>query len=204
MVQERRIRNDYHSWRTFQKNKPCNVQVKFGWKKWSTCWTHAAAPSVKFRYPVPLGPHEVSNTYSDWPPFLRLRSKRAFFKINNIILDRMEDKNISVGLSGPSDCDQWAGILHLNTSKEDEVSMSQICELVAISYGSIMEDDPEGPQNLEELRCNVRPTLTDKYEYYNAMWIRREKHWVIREAIGRVEKSIWDSSELEDIDVELR
>lgn len=50
----------------------------------------------------------------------------------------MEDKNISVGLSGPSDCDQWAGILHLNTSMEDEVSMSQICELVAISYGSIM------------------------------------------------------------------
>ena len=42
------------------------------------------------------------------------------------------------------------------------------------------------------------------YEFYNVLWVKWEGDHVVRNGVGRVEKSIWEEQGLEPIDTQLR
>ena len=41
------------------------------------------------------------------------------------------------------------------------------------------------------------------FEFYNVLYIEWEDNHVVREGLGRVEKSIWEQQDLKEVDVEL-
>lgn len=200
--EERPIKNDYHIWKKEQQQLPLGLHAKLGWQQIGNRWNHPSIPHTKFRYPVPLGFHTVPNVYSNWPPFFRLRSQSAYFTISDVI--RRGDILFCFQVELISHTSQWAGLLYLNINKAENVPFGQLCELVSLSHGSVANHDEEACWPLDEWNLPGRPKISERYEFYNVMWIKREQTWVMREAIGRVEKSVWDSQDLQDIDVELR
>ncbi|OMP84353.1 hypothetical protein BK809_0000360, partial [Diplodia seriata] len=201
--QKRRIRNDYHTWKILQDQQLPEAHARLGWQNNDGHWTHPRIPNQHFRYPVPLGYQTVDNTYRTWSPTLRLRSQSTVLTVSGVL-----EKRYGLGecfcVELVTHKKEWAGLLYLNTNNEERKPTGKQCELVCLSYGSVSNVDKNAQYSLDEWYSHSRPRDSEIYEFYNVMWIRRQDAHVVREGIGRVEKSVWDSQELEDIDVELR
>lgn len=202
--QERRIRNDYHIWKKKQEQQPPKAHEQLGWRRESdNSWTHASIPKFCFRYPVPFGFQTVTDEYRTWSASLPLRSQSTLLIISHAI-DGWRNRDGCLCAELVTQMGKWAGILHLNTSEVKDVPLGEKCELVALSCGSVSNDDQYAETWLDEWRLDGRPRASKKYEFYNVMWIRREGTYFVRENVGRVEKSVWDCQELQEVDVELR
>lgn len=204
--QERRIRNDYHIWKRSQDQQSPEAQANLGWRKEGIgdAWVHASIPNVVFRYPVPFGFQTVTDEYHTKPGSLWLRSQSTSFIISNKIYTPCSLISTCFWTELVTHAGKWAGMLHLNTNETREVPNGAKCELVALSCGSVSNKDEHAQIWIEEWNLDDRPRESEKYEFYNVMWIKREGTYVVRENIGRVEKSVWDCQELQEIDVELR
>jgi hypothetical protein len=75
-----------------------------------------------------------------------------------------------------------------------------LLELVAISRGALQRVFCDG---LDELSLGEHPKDSDRYEYYNVLWIKWENGVAYRHGLGRVLKSIWESQGLEGVGVVL-
>ena len=213
----RPIQNHYHLWRDASTKAgpeevypPAAIQ---GWRRHSDenrrqWFSHPEAEGARFGYPVPLtdDAEDSSNAqtppYARWSPFLRLRSSCAFFEIGAAIPSLDMRRTLCVAVRDVSD--RWAGVLRLNEPISATAPEDLRCELVAISRGSAHNDADESSY-LEEWNLEHRPANGPEYLFYNVLWIERESDGcVTRKALGRIEKSIWDSQALKDIDVTLR
>jgi hypothetical protein len=103
----------------------------------------------------------------------------------------------------------WAGVLRLNQSmrgKSMEVAFGpqHPYELIELSRG-IVQNQPTQEVSFDEWDREGCPrrNAVGMYEFYNVMWIKREEDVVYREAIGRVEKSVWEEVATEYIEVTL-
>lgn len=201
--QERRIRNDYHIWKERQEQQPLEVHARLGWQNNGSDWTHSKIPNQRFRYPVPIGFQTVEDTYRTWPPSLRLRSQSTSLIVSRVCKERL-NPNWCFCVELVTYEKKRAGILHLDTNKEESIPFGKRCELVSLSQGSVSNDDEIAHYRLEEWDLDGRPKQSERYELYNVMWIRREDTYVVRGGIGRIERSVWDSQDLEEIDMELR
>jgi hypothetical protein len=56
---------------------------------------------------------------------------------------------------------------------------------------------------MEEYCISERPKDSERYEYYNVLWIEWDDGVAYRKAVGRVEKRVWESLSLESIDLVL-
>ena len=200
--QERRVRNDFHLWRARGERKSSRST---GWRSKTTeqgrSYTNASIPGVAFRYPFPLAakmpPEDEQKT---WPPYLRLRSHRAFFTIRPCDFNDMGDSIVLVADRTAG----MAGILFVHCGLQD-ASFGEPCELVAVSKGSVKPLPEGGPTDTvtADLYWDELPKTNGLYEFYNVLWIKWEGDHVVREGVGRVEKSIWEQQKLEPIDTQL-
>ena len=200
--QERRVRNDFHLWRAHGERKSSRTT---GWKSKTTeqgrSFTNASIPGIAFRYPFPLAakmpPEDEQRT---WPPYLPLRSHRALFTIRPYHFDHILDTMVFLS----DKTARWAGILFMHCKCQD-APFGEPCELVAVSKGSAKQL-PEGGNPygvIPDLYWDELPKTDDLYEFYNVLWIKWEGDHVVRNGVGRVEKSIWEQQELEPIDTQL-
>jgi hypothetical protein len=82
--------------------------------------------------------------------------------------------------------------------------MGELCELVAISRGYFYEKwDFAARLQIDELNHKERPRESEKYEYYNVLWVEWRDGVAYRKACGRVMKSAWECQELEWVDLVL-
>lgn len=44
----------------------------------------------------------------------------------------------------------------------------------------------------------------DIYEFYNVLWVKREAHYIVREALGWVENSAWERQAFLEVDMQLQ
>lgn len=199
---ERRVRNDYHLWRAHKEKKSASST---GWESKTTergtVYTNPSISEMLFRYPFPL-PAEMppEGEQRTWPPYLRLRSHRAFFTIRPCHFDHVPETMVSLA----DTTGRWAGILFGNCDSQD-APFGEICELVSVSKGSARQL-PEGgkPETvIADLYWDELPKTDGLYEFYNVLWVKWEGDHVVREGVGRVEKSIWEQQELEPIDTQL-
>lgn len=58
-------------------------------------------------------------------------------------------------------------------------------------------------KHLEEWELDERPKNGFWYEFYNVLWIFQDRGIAYRKGIGRVQKNIWESQEVEKLDVVL-
>ncbi|GME46762.1 putative heterokaryon incompatibility protein [Neofusicoccum parvum] len=200
--QERRIRNHYHLWRARGEKQPA---APAGWTceatERSTHYTSQSAPGVLFRYPLPsaaeMPPEDEQRT---WPPHLRLRSSRAFFTMTPCTFKSVPQTMVLVADKNG----RWGGVLFLNVDSRD-APFGDPCELVAVSRGSARQDR-KGPAStmLADLYWEDIIKTDAVYEFYNVLWVKWKGDHVVREGVGRIEKSVWEKQNLEPIDTQLR
>jgi hypothetical protein len=207
------IQNEYHTWRQAAlSSKPGQVYdeaLVHGWcrhdTKSSQSWyTNPKTNGVRFRYPIPLPkPNQINPAMSNsWFPALRLRSTRAFFVLGDHTPSLDMRRTLCTMLRDKRG--RWGGILRLNISHTDVVREGTECELVAISRGTARNDHDES-HFLEEWGLEERYRGSALYEFYNVYWVQHQHDGCItRRALGRVEKSIWDDADLEEVDFILR
>lgn len=200
--QRRVVRNDYHKWRSAAREESVTPE---GWTvhtdKRERYHTKELAPGVFFAFPMPEVFEYGSEPNSKQFPVLQFRSSRAFFSIAESIVNFYQS-NMAVLLVDEKR--HWAGYLALNRAHNEEVPVGQICELIAISTGRSRRCESGGwSAGFHEMRSPQCPQFDEMYEFYNVLWIKWEGEYAVREALGRVEKSVWEKQDLEEIDVKL-
>lgn len=201
--QERMIRNHYHIFRTHGEKQS---SIPAGWTRkttgQNTYYTNQTAPDVFFRYPLPpaaeLPPEDEQKT---WPPYLRLRTHRAFFTMKPCRFENVPETMVLLA----DDNGRWAGILLLSVDGQN-APFGEPCELVAVSKGSAKQDCESGKPTtmLADLHWQDIPKTDGVYEFYNVLWVKWNDDHVVREGVGRVERSVWEQQKLDSIDTQLR
>lgn len=201
--QERKVRNDYHVWRAYGETQ-CSIPTEWTCQttEQSTYYTNASVPDVLFRHPLPsapqMPPEEEQRT---WPPYLQLRTHCASFIMKPCKFENVPETMVLLA----DNTSRWAGVLLLNINSRD-APFDETCELVALSRGSARQVRGDGrPKGvLAELYWDEITKNDGAYDFYNVLWIKREGDYVVREGVGRVEKSVWERQSLEPIDTQLR
>ncbi|KAL9079847.1 MAG: hypothetical protein Q9157_001303 [Trypethelium eluteriae] len=200
--QPREVRNHYHVWR--EKAWGAS-ELPPGWtrieNKREKSFTLEHVPDMLFKYPLPsvdsLPPDDLQWM---WPPFLHLQSKRAFFKTMTTTLPNADPMFLFIA----DDDDRPAGIIFSNSSHPN-LRKSEPCELVAISRGTAKQNPEcaDMPGSTIDLYWDELRKHDGFYEFYNVLWIKWEGDHVVREGVGRIEKSVWEMQTLEEIDTQL-
>ncbi|KAF2734039.1 hypothetical protein EJ04DRAFT_603974 [Polyplosphaeria fusca] len=155
-------------------------------------YTHPAAHPHKFRYPIPIASGQTSPPNLPFPPYLTFTSTRATLTISSPLPSLDLCACLSVSLHVPTSPPLWAGMLRLNTPKSSIVPEGQACELVALSLGRV-ENASDESGFLEEWGHVEQQKSGAFYEFYNVVWVGREEGgWIVRRAVGRVERGVWE------------
>ena len=169
-------------------------------------YTHKFFPSRKFWYPIPLREEKAEPIIRQPAPLLFTRTCRAWFRIGTrvsgvwFICVPIRDMNGA-----------WVGILRLpneesltsiRLEKVGTVVGSRPLEFIALSRGYADGSKEEEP-GLDEWLLEERPTTKGLYEFYNVMWIEWENGIAYRRALGRILRDVWESQNMEWIEVTL-
>lgn len=211
--EEREIQCNWHGlekWTGNNQESARNWTLRqAGGENW---YENETADGVLFRHPFPWTQQRPpSEEQSRWPPYLRLRSSTAPFIITNFC-----ELYPNSGESGPENRiknrviisdkrGQVAGTLRLDRTPENrQTPIGRECELLVISRGRATLSDPNSGAEFKELYEEQIRKCEDVFEFYNVLYVQwEEEGHMVREGIGRVEKSIWEQQELKDVDAEL-
>lgn len=200
----RKIRNEYAQWLRIAETS--SEEVPEGWTKHESItgrrpwFTHPAADPATFWWPVPVRIGSIHPHALPFPPYLIFKSTRAFLTMDGLLPSLDLCRCMAVSLR---DADgHWAGMLRLNLSKSAIAPVGQRCELVAISSG-YADNSVDESGYLEEWTHAERSRSSALYRFYNVLWVRREDGWILRQALGRVEKSVWERQELEELELKM-
>lgn len=201
--QKRVVHNDYHKWRSAAREESVTPE---GWTvhtdERERYYTKESSPGVFFAFPMPEVSEYRSELNSKQWPVLQFRSSRAFFSIAEGI--DTSDYNLTRTVLLVYEKHHWAGSLTLNRADDEVVPVGQTCELIAISTGRCRKErSGTWFWELHEMRSPQCPQFDELYEFYNVLWIKWEGEYAVREALGRVEKPVWEQQDLEEIDVKL-
>ncbi|PQE13531.1 heterokaryon incompatibility protein [Rutstroemia sp. NJR-2017a WRK4] len=187
-------------------------------------FTHDSQPHIRYSYPIPR--RDGKTPMAPKGTLLSCYTKRGWLQLAETVpvkiqLDRgglhyKSDWTVLRTMNGT-----WAGALNFQSSEQETssisdsmsdasdepiVAQSTTIELVAISKGCTVRLRP----NLEEWRY-LCPELDHEgvpniyrenpYEFYNCLWVEWKDGIAYRKALGRVEKSMWEGLELEEIEL---
>lgn len=161
-------------------------------------WQHRSDPAQRFWYPIPTVEKLQANRQGlvVRAPFIHGKTRRAFFNLGDKIERARSSNCMALELINPAD-KQWAGFLRLNLFFSDNCPIaSDRCELIELSAGSF-EAGRDGHCLLDEWNRLIPSIWERDYEFYNVLCIKWKKlkdcTVAYRRALGRVEKSQWDS-----------
>lgn len=163
----------------------------------SCFYTHSACPRWQFWYPIPLGVARENLTIRGTVNFLFSTVQSVNLYTDGALL-RFHTASVSLR----DDSGQWAGILRPQCGDSfSQARQKEVIKLIALSLGRIKNSRPE--RHLEEWELDERPKHTLWYEFYNVLWISQNRGITYRKGIGRVQKEIWESQNVEKLDVVL-
>jgi hypothetical protein len=96
----------------------------------------------------------------------------------------------------------WASMLRLHLSKSAIIPIGQSCELIAICSGDA-ESSADESYYLEGWTNGERQTSRVLYRFYNVLWVSRKDGWITRLTLSRVEKSIREQKESEEMEFKM-
>jgi Heterokaryon incompatibility protein (HET) len=173
-------------------------------------YKHDCDPTTEFWYPIPLceGPHSLPRPRGA-DTLLCCRTQRTWAFLG---LGLSTSGNLYSNTSIRNNQGTWIGELRLHGNKISNQSLSQrpsnseigeSCELVAISQGYFYEKWKLSLFTIDEWRHKERPRESEKYEFYNVLWVEWQDGIAYRKACGRVIKSAWECQELGWVDLVL-
>ncbi|KAI9642534.1 hypothetical protein NHQ30_009339 [Ciborinia camelliae] len=183
-------------------------------------YTHDYSEEI-YTYPVPYrDPSQSPTTYAG--TLLSCRTTRAYLSLSEEF-DIYHPDNPHCTILRRTIDDSWAGILKWVNRERCEhgklfcpscnKTARAFCELVAISMGRTSKDIMLGLEtgssetawkiSLPEFGHEEGPNWDEpeEYEFYNCLWIEWIDGIAYRKALGRVKKSVWESLDLEEIDL---
>jgi hypothetical protein len=168
----------------------------------TTIYKHDSDKNSEFWWPVPTaGEHSAENVLPTQTDLLFFTASRAWFYCA---------RDVDTSRPGASLRDKdgrWVGYMNFH-DKDDLDALPKfnnasftghLLELVAISRGYALHR--LFCPGIDELRFGDYPKNSDRYEYYNVLWIKRDGGISYRHGLGRVLKSIWEAQSLETVEV---
>ncbi|PQE06015.1 heterokaryon incompatibility protein [Rutstroemia sp. NJR-2017a BBW] len=187
-------------------------------------YTHDSQSHIHYSYPIPR--RDGKTPMAPKGTLLSCYTKRGWLQLAETVpvtiprkrggLDYVANWTVLRTMNGT-----WAGALNFQSPEQETSSISDsmsdssdasiavhltTIELVAISKGCTVRMRP----NLEEWRY-LCPELDHEgvpniyrenpYEFYNCLWVEWKDGIAYRKALGRVEKSMWEGLELEEIEL---
>lgn len=165
-------------------------------------YSHDSAPGIKFWHPVPISvglEERVTNPIHGRLLCASTRRGRLWVttaRSGSPVEVEVEDPNVDgllVDIEG-----KIVGILWISDTEDRQLVVryerqpneaGYPCELVAISKGNVFA-------------CPLEPEK-ETFIFYNVLWIKWEDGIAYRRGVGRVKRKIWESMELEDVDLVL-
>jgi len=166
----------------------------------SVFYIHVSLPKIGFWHPIPLCDQSERPVIRPMGgALLSCRTRRAWFTL----FQTFKSKQGSHFASLHNDIGTYAGILRLHNKLETMKNPASrtICELVAISKGYTVETYVPESIQLYEFMIEGGPQKGQRYDFYNVLWVEWEDGIAYRKAIGRIEKNMWESANLEWIDL---
>ena len=169
-------------------------------------YTHKSLSSLQFWYPIPFRDQKAEPVVRHPEPLLFTRTCRAWFRIGGRVLGVW-----SVCVPIRDTTGAWVGILRMpnertltsiRLEKVGTTVRSRPLEFIALSRG-IADASRDQEPGLDEWLLEDRPTSKRLYEFYNVMWIEWENGIAYRRAVGRILRDVWESRNLEWVDVTL-
>jgi hypothetical protein len=163
-------------------------------------WQHRSDPARRFWYPIPIVEKSQLNrqNLAVTARFIHGKTRKAFFKLGNTFVRHSASGCMVVDLINPINS-TWAGFLRLNLFVSDDFPLASgldRCELIELSAGSF-EAGMSGKYLLDEWERLIPSIPYRDYEFYNVLCIKWKKlrggTVAYRRALGRIEKSQWDS-----------
>ncbi|KAM0257446.1 hypothetical protein ACHAQJ_004393 [Trichoderma viride] len=166
-------------------------------------YKHSSEPESEFWYPVPMpDPLQIPKSHVD-APFISCRTKRAFVYGSEVITPQYVKGSRVISLRDKTAA--WIGAIRLQEDSLDNGRSlaGQKIELVEVALGRVPSDARQRLQYqvLDEWDHEERPKDNDMYEYYYVLWIEWIDGVAYRKALGRVERSLWEAQERQDIDL---
>ncbi|KAF2189359.1 HET-domain-containing protein [Zopfia rhizophila CBS 207.26] len=174
-------------------------------------FTHSALGEHRqFRFPVPLPLDiaEVSDNQS-WTSKIQGVVKRAFLSIKPKGTPRKEDDRwYAIERKPTSNRELQVGLVQLHDPKSEDWSTADVSgEFIAISAGEFLCVPGQSVgvpwTMLDEWEMKRRSKDGNVYEFYNVMLIEGHGGIAMRKGLGRVQKTMWESLDLEEVEVVL-
>jgi hypothetical protein len=194
------------------------------YRRWDVKYSHALSPGKLYPHPFPFHDSaEASSPDSIYGPILRCIAKRGWLLKSNKL--EQHDCNRKVyGIFNVCVGDgTWAGILI--DDRLDQIfpqGSDEKWEVIAIAEGRIpamyrnyalpehatllqafFPERPVFKMKIHESDNNLLNRKSFCYEFYFVLWIGWVDGIAYRRGIGRVLKRVWESMDLEDIEVRL-
>lgn len=169
-------------------------------------YKHISEPESEFWYPVPIpDPSQIPKRHVA-APFISCRTKRAFLYGSEVITPQYIKGTAVISLRDKKSA--WIGAIRLQEESTDNGRSlaGQEIELVEVALGRVPNDARQRLQHhqvLDEWDHEERPKNNDMYEYYYVLWVEWIDGVAYRKALGRVERSLWEAQERQDIDLVL-
>ena len=199
----RQIQNGWHVWEKAAESE----YVPEGWKfkrEDGGWYVSESVSNVYFKFPFPsVAQLPPAREQTSWPPYLRLRSSSALFTIKHHRKLALNNESKSTRVVLTDMAGQTAGILWFDSAAGHNKSPDQMCELVAISLGEANLADPGSDDYFPERSMDEILKTGGIFKFYNVLVVKWQGDYVVREGLGRVEKSIWDQQDLREVNAEL-
>ncbi|KAF2107854.1 heterokaryon incompatibility protein-domain-containing protein [Lophiotrema nucula] len=164
-----------------------------------TYYTHVSDPATRFWYPIPIRDQATPVPMKTLEPFIHCRTQRGYLSVSL----GLRTKNVILRI----DSGQWAGKLRLDEDHEigtlAKEKDSVTFELILISEGQVPNSMSSPYYPRLEWDHPERPKEGRIYKWINVLAIEWKDGIAYRKGLGRVAKSVWETLELEEIDVTL-
>ncbi|KAH7092185.1 heterokaryon incompatibility protein-domain-containing protein [Paraphoma chrysanthemicola] len=161
-------------------------------------YTHEADEDWQFWYPIPLNNADGSALHYSTARILSCQTQRAWLHLGGFIQTEYMYERDPTLVSLLDGDEMWAGALKLHDEELLATSSgASPIELVAISKGYAYNSSTN--EEIHEWDLDERPRLTEKYEFFNVLWVEWIDGIAYRKALGRVHAEVWLAQDLEDI-----
>jgi heterokaryon incompatibility protein (HET) len=172
-----------------------------GWTRIGQFFRHDCDPAQTFWYPIPLCYPQPANVTSVQARLISCRTRRAFVFLGSSFHISEVSKCAHVDIR--DDMGDQIGALRLQfypwNYRQSELRWKKH-ELIELSAGSVQNPIVENVP-FDEWHCSDCSWTSDKYEFYNVMWIERENGIAYRQCLGRVTKGAWENIAMEEIEI---
>jgi hypothetical protein len=201
-----RIDNSYHLYQSMADND-LEADLPPGRFRKEGVFSHYTIQDQKFLHPFPIAAGPSAPAIDVWSPLLKCQAKRCVLFLGRPCDDTgLDESHECLVIELKDKNGAQVGVIESGFTDEKDYIQGEPCSILAISEGRAKrskedddewEDFPSMWQVFNEMDLIPELQNEDYYNFYNVLWIEREKGISYRKALGRVVKAAWERQNLQ-------